>query len=83
VIGKAGGDHFAEHQLDREIDLGHEIDAPLLVDAEVGSLLCHHHVARTDDRFERGRETRPTHERSATGRQARCASADRGPHPDR
>ncbi len=40
MIGKALGDQRAEHPLDRDVDLGDEIDRALLVDLEVAGRSC-------------------------------------------
>ena len=53
VIGKALGDQRAEHPLDGDVDLGHEIDRPLLVDLEVAAELRHLQIAGADDRLDR------------------------------
>ena len=56
MIGKALGDHRAEHPLDRHVDLGDEIDRPFLVDLEVAAELRHLQIAGADDRLDGGRE---------------------------
>ena len=56
VIGKSLGDHRAEHPLDGEVDLGHEIDGPLLVDLEVAAELRHLQIAGAGDRLDGGGE---------------------------
>ena len=57
MIGKALGDQRAEHALDRDVDLGDEIDRALLVDrGRRVPKLRHLHVAGADDRFDGGGE---------------------------
>ncbi len=54
VIRKALGDELAEHPLDGEVDLGHQIDDALLVDPDVAPEPRHHDVARAHDGLDGG-----------------------------
>jgi hypothetical protein len=56
MIGKTLRDEGAEHALDCDVDVGHEIDRPLLVDLEAAAELRHLQVAGTDDRLDGGGE---------------------------
>ena len=56
MIGKPFGDERAEHPLDRDVDLGDEIDRALLVDAEARRRTRHLDVAGASDGLDGGGE---------------------------
>ncbi len=54
VIRKTLGDELAEHPLDGEVDLGHQVDDALLVDPQVAAEPRHHGIAGAHDRLDGG-----------------------------
>jgi hypothetical protein len=54
MIGEAFGDEVAEHPLDREVDLGHEIDGALLLDVNIAAEARHLDLASANDRLDGG-----------------------------
>ena len=76
---EAFGNQPPEHPLDRQIDLGDEIDGPLLVDTEIAAEARHLDVAGANDRFDGGGQKQRIvgHERRLRIRSARDRPAIR------